>query len=101
MSAVLCLLIMALSSDTRLSCMPSELSRGDSELALGESGRGSLKLWALPKVLPKKNPFLDGLIVKPALELLLARGDLGDRLPAARLIKMTSAQGHMSAFTYG
>lgn len=83
MSAVLCLLSMALSSDTRLSCTPVEFSRGDSELALGESGRGSFKLWALPRGLPKKKPFLDGLVVKAALELLLARGDLGDRFPAS------------------
>ena len=73
MSAVLCLLSVALSSETRLSI---EFSRGDSELALGESGRGSFKLLALPRGLPKKKPFLEGLIVRPAPELFLEGGDL-------------------------
>ena len=79
MSPVACLLSMALSSDTLLSI---EFSRGDSELALGESGRGSFKLLALPRGLPKKKPFLEGLIVRATLELLFEGGDFAVRMPA-------------------
>lgn len=80
MSAVACLLSIALSSDTLLSI---EFSRGDSELALGESGRGSFKLLALPRGLPKKKPFLEGLIVRATLELLLEGGDSAVRMPTS------------------
>ena len=80
MSAVACLLSMALSSDTLLSI---EVSKGDWELALGESGRDSFKLLALPRALPKKKPFLEGLIVRATLELLLEVGDVAVRMPAA------------------
>ena len=62
--AVLCLLSMALSSDTRLSDMAIELSRGDSELALGESGRGSFRLLALERALPNIKPRLEGLMIR-------------------------------------
>lgn len=79
MSAVACLLSMALSSDTLLSI---ELSRGDSELALGESGKGSFRLLALPRGLPKKKPFLEGLIVRAALEPVLVGDGLGVKTPA-------------------
>lgn len=79
--AVACLLSIALSSDTRLSDLAIELSRGDSELALGESGSGSPRLLALDRGPPRKKPLLEGLIIRAALELLLAGGELTDRNP--------------------
>lgn len=88
MSAVACLLSMALSSDTLLSI---EVSRGDSELALGESGRDSLKLLALPRGLPKKKPLLEGLIVRATFELLLEGGDIAFRVPAVRQLNMANS----------
>lgn len=57
--AVASLLSMALSSDTRLR-EKREFSSGDSELALAESGMGSLL--AFIRVLPKKKPLFEGLL---------------------------------------
>lgn len=61
---------MARSSDTRLSEI-LEFNRGDSELALGESGMGSLL--DLSRV-PPKRPRLEGLIIRAPLEPFLSGG---------------------------
>ena len=80
--AVECLLNIALSSDTRLSDMPMEFSNGDSELALGESGRGSFRLLALDREVPKKKPLLEGLLPSTAFELLFEGSGFAVRKPA-------------------
>ena len=65
------LLSIALSSDTRLSEI-REFNSGDSELAVGESGTGSLLDFT--KAPPKKKPLLDGLGKSPPPEPPLMGG---------------------------
>ncbi len=77
--AVASLLSMARSSDTRLSVI-FESSKDDSELALGESGMKSLL--DLTRVLPKKKPRLEGLIIRAPPEPALMGGGGDARSPA-------------------
>ena len=69
--AVASLLSMALSSETRLR-EKREFSSGDSELALGESGMGSLL--AFIRVPPKKKPLFEGLLSSPPDPPLMGGG---------------------------
>lgn len=69
--AVASLLNMALSSDTRLR-EKREFSSGDSELALGESGTGSLL--AFTRVPPKKKPLFEGLLSRLTESPLMGGG---------------------------
>ena len=76
--AVASLLNMALSSDTRLR-EKREFSSGDSELAMGESGMGSLL--AFIREPPKKKPLFDGLLSPPETPLMGGGGAVPAEMP--------------------
>ncbi len=84
--AVASLLNIALSSDTRLR-EKREFSSGDSELALGESGMGSLL--AFTRALPKKKPLFEGLLSRLPEPPLMGGGGA---VPAEMPTEACSAQ---------